>query len=406
MSGSPLSSGQAATRSEHPMHNSRYRRWLLGSAVSMFGDQFYLIALPWLVLQLGSTAMLGTVMMVGGLPRAALMLVGGAVTDRMSARRIMLAAAAARAVCLAAIGGLTWLRMLCSWEVYGLVLVFGVADAFAIPAQIAYVPALISEDHLAAALSFGQGVEVVAYTVGPIPAGLIVSHFGAGFAFIIDAAGFLVVIAALFRLPDPPVTAQVAPMAAINEGIVEVFRDISLRTMMLLVAAANLCGLGAVTVGFAALANSRFGSSTAYGVILSAESAGVLMGTLAGGYWKTGRRGWVILGCLALTGVGLLSTPFVPNVLGVAAVQVVSGAAGGLSNLHVMTWIMQRADAVFRGRITSVLMLSSLGMAPVSMGLSGFLATWSVTGLFVLSGTYMLAVALGAAFIPSVRGIR
>jgi hypothetical protein len=53
---------------------------------SQFADQFYLIALPWLVLVItdDNAMALGTIMAAAGIPRAVFMLVGGAVTDRVS----------------------------------------------------------------------------------------------------------------------------------------------------------------------------------------------------------------------------------------------------------------------------------------------------------------------------------
>lgn len=97
---------QLSTSAEHPIRNAAYRRWLLGSAVSLLGDQLYLVAVPWLVLQeLGSAETRGTVLMAGALPGLVLTLIGGVVSDRFAARRVMIVAAAARAVCVAAIGG-------------------------------------------------------------------------------------------------------------------------------------------------------------------------------------------------------------------------------------------------------------------------------------------------------------
>ena len=72
-----------------------------GSSVSAFGDQFTLVALPWLVLKLtGNPAALGIVLAVMAFPRAAFMLIGGAVVDRMSPRRVLLGARAANAACI------------------------------------------------------------------------------------------------------------------------------------------------------------------------------------------------------------------------------------------------------------------------------------------------------------------
>ncbi|HEY2737976.1 MAG TPA: hypothetical protein VGK45_06190, partial [Thermoanaerobaculia bacterium] len=59
-----------------------FRNLWIGSTISLLGDQLYLVALPWLVLQLTSSSVtLGTILMTAAIPRAALMLVGGAVTD-------------------------------------------------------------------------------------------------------------------------------------------------------------------------------------------------------------------------------------------------------------------------------------------------------------------------------------
>src|SRR5690242_5750631 len=90
--GIPMASASApasvsAPALEHPLANPNYRLWLIGGTISFFGDQFYLVALPWLVLQqTNSAAAMGAILMAGAVPRAFLMLMGGAVSDRISAR--------------------------------------------------------------------------------------------------------------------------------------------------------------------------------------------------------------------------------------------------------------------------------------------------------------------------------
>jgi len=69
-----------------------FRLLFAGASTSLLGDQFALIATPWLVLQLtGDPLALGIVLALEGIPRAAFMLIGGAITDRFSPRLIMLA---------------------------------------------------------------------------------------------------------------------------------------------------------------------------------------------------------------------------------------------------------------------------------------------------------------------------
>ena len=74
-----------------PLANRDFRLLWLGESISVVGDQFYLIALPWLVLQLtGSAIALGTVLIVSQVPRVLLILFGGAIADRSSPRLLML----------------------------------------------------------------------------------------------------------------------------------------------------------------------------------------------------------------------------------------------------------------------------------------------------------------------------
>src|SRR5262245_41806539 len=88
----------------HPLRHTPFLLFWIGASVSLFGDQFYVVALPWVVLQLtGSAVVMGTVAMCAGIPRAALMLMGGAVTDRISPRKVLMATASARAVLVGAL---------------------------------------------------------------------------------------------------------------------------------------------------------------------------------------------------------------------------------------------------------------------------------------------------------------
>lgn len=398
---------ESAAALEHPLRNASYRRWLFGSAASSLGDQFYLVALPWLVLQqLGSAGALGTVLMAGAFPRVVLALIGGAASDRFSARRVMLVAAVVRALCVSGMGALTCLGVLYLWDVYVLVIIFSIADAFALPAQTAYVPALLKREQLVAGMSLEQGVVSLAYIVGPLPAGLVIGRFGAGTAFMVDAIGFLAVIVALLRLPDAPTSASnLSAMGAIGDGIASVLNDVPLRTLIIMLAALNCFSAGAVYVGLPYLARSSLGSSAAYGFILSVGAVGSLAATLVGSVWKVRRRGVMILACTGLLGLGLMSIPFVPGLWGVAGIVLVMCAATSLTNLHILAWIMQRVDATVRGRVSSVLMLGSVGTAPLSMAAAGFIAEWSVTGLFVLAGACQAMVTVAIALLRSVREI-
>src|ERR1051326_4493353 len=239
--------------------NAHFRNLWLGGAVSAFGDQFYLVALPWLVLQLtGSNLAVGTVLMCAAIPRAVLMLGGGAVSDRIAPRRIMLTTASTRTIFVGAVGLLVWLHIVQLWHLGVLAFAFGVADAFGLPAFQSLLPQLIEREQLPSANAAFQSVYQIAMMVGPAPAGIAIKAFGIASAFFIDAVSFLFILAPIYGLPRTQPVPK--PRAAgkhfghdILEGLHYVWRDAAMRGLLVLMTGVNLCISGPIIVGLAAL---------------------------------------------------------------------------------------------------------------------------------------------------------
>lgn len=393
---------------EHPLRNPQYRLWLTGSTISFLGDQFYMVALPWLILQqTGSAVAMGAVMMAGSIPRALLMLMGGAVSDRISARKIMMTTATARTICVAVIGILIWFGILHMWELYALAVAFGVADAFAAPAATAYLPSLLQPEQLVAASSVSQSTAQLTSIVGPVPAGFVIKSLGTAWAFFVDAISFLFIIGALWKLPDPPQSpaARKAVWPAIVEGLSYVGRDVPLRSMMLLAMTMNFCFTGPVAIGLTYVAKTRFGSPAILGTLMSAIAAGSLLGALLAGVWKIRRRGLLMLLVAAALAPCLGSIGYMTRVWPLAAVLFVIGVLAALMNVHIGAWTMQRIDAAVRGRVASVLMLATFGIMPISFAIAGFLIAWNLSLTFLIAGLAMFLTAAGAWFQKPVREI-
>jgi len=393
----------------HPLRNPRYRLWLIGSTISFLGDQFYMVALPWLILQqTGSAVAMGAVMMAGSIPRALLMLMGGAVSDRMSARKIMMSTATTRTVCVAVIGILIWFGVLHMWEIYVLAVIFGVADAFAVPAATAYLPSLLQPEQLVAASSVSQSTAQLTTIVGPVPAGFVIKTLGVAWAFFVDAISFLFIIGALWKLPDPPQSpaASKAVWPAIAEGIAYVGRDVPLRSLMLLAMTMNFCFAGPVSIGLTYMVKTRFGSPAILGTLMSAIAVGSLLGALLAGVWKIRRRGALMLLVAAALAPCLGSIGLITRVWSLAGVLFLIGGLATLMNVHIGAWVMQRIDAAVRGRVASVLMLGSFGIMPISFALAGFLIAWNLKFTFLIAGLAMLITAAGASLQKPVREIQ
>ena len=121
-----------------------FRLLWIGEGISLLGDQFYMIALPWLVLSLtGNALAVGTVMAMAGIPRALFMLVGGALTDRFTPRKLMISSNLVRMVLTGLLAALVAMNLIQLWMLYALALFFGLADAFFFPAQTSIVSQLV-----------------------------------------------------------------------------------------------------------------------------------------------------------------------------------------------------------------------------------------------------------------------
>src|SRR2546423_8493426 len=118
------------------LSSSTFRKLWVATTLSLFGDFFSYVAMAWLVLQLtGSSLALGTVLLAQSLPRAVLMMVGGALADRLSPRLTLLGSMGLRALVVAPLPVLVLTGRVQLWEVYGIPIVFGVVDAFFMPAR-------------------------------------------------------------------------------------------------------------------------------------------------------------------------------------------------------------------------------------------------------------------------------
>ncbi|HEV2719969.1 MAG TPA: MFS transporter [Thermoanaerobaculia bacterium] len=403
----------AAPRPRSIFANTHFRNLWLGAAVSALGDQFYLIALPWLVLQLtGSNLAVGTVLMFAAIPRAVLMLGGGAVSDRIAPRRIMLTTASTRTIFVAAVGVLVWLHVVQLWHLYILAFAFGVADAFGLPAFQATLPQLVEREQLPSANASFQGLYQSAMMLGPAPAGLVIKAVGTASAFFVDAVSFLFVLVPVYGLPRT----QPAPKPRaegkhfghdILDGLHYVWRDPAMRALMMVMTGVNLCVSGPVIVGLAALAKFRFATPTAFGVLISAWSGGALLGSIVAGTRKQRtHRGWTMIVASAVVSLGIAAIGVLPTELSMAVVLAVSGVVGGYNNIVLLSWFQERVEHAFMGRVMSVLMFGWVGLMPVSYPVAGALAQWSISGMFVICGLTAVGITGLCALSRDLRTVQ
>src|SRR5262249_51657272 len=412
MSSAPAARGTSPVR--HPLRITHFPNLWVAATLSLFGDQFYLVALPWLVLQLTSSSLsLATIMMAAAVPQAVLMLMGGALSDRVAPRRILIATGVTRAALVATVALLTGSGVLQVWHLYVLAFAFGIADAFASPARAALVPSLVSPEQYAPANAMLHGSAELSTLVGPAPAGMVVKHWGLAPAFWIDAVSFVGLVLALWRVPDrglpseaPAEGAAAGVLGSIRDGLRYVIRGPGLRTLIVVSAVLNLCMAGPVTIGLATMARFRFASPTAYGILLSCFGGGSLVGMiLAGTVKRLPGRGWLLTALMFAMAAALFGLALVYALVPVAALLTAMGVCAGLVNVQIMSWIQLTVAREMLGRVMSVLMLSAVGLVPVSLVIAGAVAQAHLAELLLGAGGLVVATAVAVLLTPKARAI-
>jgi MFS family permease len=237
---------------------------------------------------------------------------------------------------------------------------------------------------------------------------------GIAVAMAIDALTFLVSVVTLILMrwqgiQKPQVKASGNMLASIREGIKFLWRDDLLRTMFLLMVAANFLFAGPLLVGIPVLADSRLqGGAAAYGILMGAYGGGNLLGILMTNYVLKviGRRmAAFIVGVIASFGVGLILMGVVGTTSVAFLILFTLGIGNGVLAITLITFIQRQSPKEMLGRVMSLVMLAAVGLVPVSQALTGMLIKMNLTGLFAVTGILMLLIAIWLAVQPVMRTI-
>jgi MFS family permease len=398
-------------------------RWLMaGGTISMLGDQFTLIALPWLVLQMtGDPLALGLVLAVMGVPRAIFILVGGALVDRYSPKRVMMLSKYANAFLLGLLSLLVLSHQVTMPIVYALALGIGLASAFSIPAGTAMLPSVVALDQLHLANGIMMSTRVLTSLAGPLLAGVLIAFSGhdasaiadsrgLGIAFAFDALTFAATIWTLHQVRMHASAVRAAPervLRAVAGGIAMVWRDREMRAAFLYWGAISLVVGGAMQVAMPVLASSRLGGAAALGLVMGGHAAGSLLGmTLSSikSNLRIGTLGTTLLAADAAAGLVLMLMGGVDAAWQATALMLVLGALSGFMQVAVFTWIQRRVPRDMLGRTMSIFMFILLGLAPLAASVTGWLMQYlTLAQLFIGAGAFLLVGAACAFALTPMR---
>ena len=201
----------AAPRALAPLRQRGFRLLTIGQVTSNVGDACYAVALPWYVLAAhGGVLLLGTVLAAYGVPRTALIAVGGYASDRWRPQTVMMATDAVRALALAALAVTAATGPARAVVLVPIAVVIGAGEGLFLPGSFSIIPSLLSGDDLQAGNALASSGTQLATLAGPAVGGALVILAGPALAFGLDALSFVVSAVTLATLAGPAVAGRAA----------------------------------------------------------------------------------------------------------------------------------------------------------------------------------------------------
>lgn len=393
-----------------PLGNRDFRLVWAGQTVSALGGPLQMVALTWLVLDLtGSAIALSSTLLAAALPAAALMLVGGVLSDRFDPRSVMFWTDGCRAGLTALIALLAWTGALPLWLLDLLVALSGLAGGLFAPAAQSIIPRLVVTEQLPAANALSEATPQLALLIAAPAGGVLVAVVGPAPALALNALSFAVAVFATLAIASLGQTAQATSGTSIwqnaQAGWTYVCRQRWLRALILLDAGVSFAVVGPVAVGLPVLARARSQVGAAgLGMMLAGFGAGSIIGmALAGSHPTRRRRGVAICLLLLAQGPLVVGLAFAPLPLAVALLAGV-GLLNGVANVLYLALVQSRVAAAMLGRVMSFVTLGSFGFVPFSQVAAGVLAAAAGPApLFVTAGGLLTVAALAGLLSPPLR---
>jgi len=397
------------------LRHSKFSLLISGQTLSRIGDFLYQVALAWWVLEkTGSGAIMGMVFVITTIPNLLFLLVGGVLADRMSRVHMLFYSDIARGFIMAAIAYLAFIDKLELWIVYIGSLLFGLADAFFMPALQALVPQVAPKEDLTSANAINSLSMQFGRVAGPAIGGLLVGFGGTTLAFGINAVSFFIAAVTLIPLLSIPMPARSEQsesssthlLADVREGFRVIMSSSILWVSILVFAFTNVTLAGPFAVGMPFLVQNHLGGDEKLlGLIYSIFPIGFAISSLVlGGMQRIRYRGISFFICCVIAAIGLgvygLTLPF--WVLVVAGI--LNGAALETVNLIWVNILQELVPEEKLGRVFSIDALGSFALLPLGYALTGWLVDRiDITWVFVGAGIVTVLVSLIPLFHRPIR---
>jgi MFS family permease len=386
-----------------------------GSLVSNTGTWMQTTALALVVFSFRESPIdLAIVNFVSGIPILLLALPAGALADRVDKRMLLIVAQAVLMLQAAALGILYYQGRLSSADpvtamlwVSGLGLLGGVMSALTFPAWQALLPDLVPRDRLMNAIALNSAQFQSSRLLGPlVTGGFVLVGASLGNVFLLNAASFLFVIAALWAIhpvPHAPAAGSGRPAGAPSESswarltagvsyarsdktvgaliISTAFMTVFAMPYMMLLPAIVHTGLGATAQTEQAQVSWLMAANG-----LGAAAGALMVASLPA---TTRRERLIPIAVMSMAAI-LVAFSLSRNFWLSIVLSVLAGAAFLTVNSLTNTSIQATVPGRLRGRVMALFVMAFMGIMPISAAVFGPIAQAIGAPQAVLAGAVVL----------------
>jgi MFS family permease len=397
------------------LRHREFRFLWLAQSSSVIGDYLVLVALALFVIgQTGSASDLGLVLAAKALPLVGFLLVGGVWADRLPRHRVMMAADLIRFALHGLLAVLIFAGAVPIWQLIAIEMLYGSAEAFFRPAADGLLPQTVPEQDIQQARAITAMSNNLAEFAGPALATALVLGAGAGWAFALDAATFLLSAAFLSRVRPrrrgaagtveaEGVTATAASggmWSEIRAGSREVRSRPWVWATLLSFCAALFFALAPWFVLGPIIARGQYGHVSVYGILEATVGLGTILGALAGVGWRPrfpmrtamlAIMAWPVAAILYASG----TTLFV-----VLPVTLLAGSGIAVFDILWTTALAERIPPGRLSRVSSFDWMISGALLPLGYAIAGPLGSAVGVVPVMVGGSVLALVAFVLGLLP------
>lgn len=386
----------------------------LANAVSLVGNVFTLIAIPWFVLQTtGSATKTGIAGFFNILPVVLAGFLGGTIVDRLGYKRTSIISDLASGVTTALVPILYFTVGLQFWQLMMIVFLGALLDTPGNTARDALLPELAEQAGMPIerVTSLTHVIERSARMIGAPLAGLLIGIIGTANVLWLDAASFFIsagivgILIPAFAAHQGKTSESGNYLSELKEGLRFIAQDALILSMVIMVMLTNF--LDAIFGGVLQPVYVRqvYGSALNLGLLLSANGGGAVIGGLI--YAAIGQRlprHATFVGAFVLTGFRFWVYALYPPIWVLIVVTLITSIGAGPLNPIIGAIEFERIPASMRGRVFGAIRAGAWIAMPLGMLLGGILTDRFGTFVMMIGLAITFFITTGSmSFIPAMK---